>query len=418
MKFNSYIKARVGWHGLSSEEHQDEGAYLVTGTDFEEGGIDWDSCVHVSVERYKQDPYIILRDGDLLITKDGTIGKTAVVDGLGVKQATLNSGVFVIRPLQDAYSTSFLYWVFNSKVFTGFISLESAGSTIQHLYQRTLNEFSFPEVPHQEQDAINAFLNHETTRIDALIEKKQRLIELLKEKRQAVITQAVTKGLDPNVPMKDSGVEWLGEVPEHWSTKQIHHLVSFIGGGTPSKENEYYWQGDIPWVSPKDMKTDSISSAIDNITLQAVTESSATLITQGAVLIVVRGMILLHSVPVALTEVDLTINQDMKALVPNNAVNAKYLLYLLKGIRDLILSLVDSSAHGTRVLPTEEFKRLEVAIPTPDEQSIITTFIESQLSRFDRLLGHTTKSIQLLQEHRSALITAAVTGQIDVRNLA
>ncbi|MEW8403993.1 MAG: restriction endonuclease subunit S [Candidatus Thiodiazotropha taylori] len=313
------------------------------------------------------------------------------------------------------------YYEFLLKAYPYIQALQSSTDSLRDGKAISYDAFGMIPIPtpsRTEQESIAEFLDHETTSIDALIEKKQRLIELLKEKRQAVITQAVTKGLDPNVPMKDSGVEWLGEVPEHWQTKQIRHLVSFIGGGTPSKENEDYWQGNIPWVSPKDMKTDTISSALDNITFQAVTESSTTLIAKGAVLIVVRGMILLHSVPVALTEVNLTINQDMKALVPNKAISAKYLLYLLKGFRDIILNLMDSSAHGTRVLPTENFKRLVVAVPRIDEQAEITTFIESQLSIFDRLQERTTKSIELLREHRSALITAAVTGQIDVRNTA
>lgn len=278
-----------------------------------------------------------------------------------------------------------------------------------------MKSINIPVPSVDEQQAIATFLDRETARIDALIEKKQRLIELLKEKRQAIITQAVTKGFDTTVLMKDSGLEWLGEVPEHWGIKQVRHLVSFVGGGTPSKENLDYWQGDIPWVSPKDMKTDFISSAQDNISLQAVAESSTKLIGKGAVLIVVRGMILLHSVPVAMSEVELTINQDMKALIPSKVISSKYLLYLLKGFRDVILSSMDSSAHGTRVLPTDALSRLQVALPTLEEQANIILFIESQLARFDRLMKQTEKSIQLLQEHRSSLITAAVTGQIDVR---
>jgi type I restriction enzyme S subunit len=137
------------------------------------------------------------------------------------------------------------------------------------------NEFVAPTPTYAEQQSIAAFLDHETAKIDALIEKQQRLIVLLKEKRQAVISHAVTKGLNPNAPMKDSGVEWLGEVPAHWELVPLKYLCSFSGGGTPSKDKLSYWtDGDIPWVSPKDMKTFWVSDSQDKITKTAVNESS------------------------------------------------------------------------------------------------------------------------------------------------
>ena len=159
-----------------------------------------------------------------------------------------------------------------------------------------------PYLSVEEQTQIANFLDHETAKIDSLIEKQQKLIELLKEKRQAVISHAVTKGLNPDVPMKDSGVEWLGRVPEHWEKKILKYIVSQQGGGTPDKSNLSFWDGDIPWVSPKDMKVDYISTSQDKITLQAIEQSSTKLVPIGSVLMVVRGMILIHSVPVALTQ--------------------------------------------------------------------------------------------------------------------
>src|SRR5690606_17103116 len=121
-----------------------------------------------------------------------------------------------------------------------------------------------------------------TARIDALIEEQQRLIELLKEKRQAVISHAVTKGLDPTVPMKDSGVEWLGEVPAHWVVRKLKNLVSVRGGSTPSKEVELYWEGEIPWVSPKDMKSERISDSIDHVSELAIEDGGLNIVRSGA----------------------------------------------------------------------------------------------------------------------------------------
>lgn len=290
------------------------------------------------------------------------------------------------------------------------------GATVESIEHEFLANTFFPCPPLSERTAIIAFLDHETAKIDGLIEKQQRLIELLKEKRQAVISHAVTKGLNPNASMKDSGVEWLGEVPAHWIVTQPRHVCSFAGGGTPSKDKPEFWDGDIPWVSPKDMKVDFIHSAQDSISRAAVENSAVKLIGPGALLIVVRGMILDHSVPVAIAKVNLTINQDMKALIPQGQLNGEYLLYCLKGLRDSILDLVESSAHGTKCLRTEQFDRMPLPLPPFLEQLAIVSQLNNELSMIDSLVLKAEAMIELARERRTALISAAVTGKIDVRD--
>ncbi|EHK5111151.1 restriction endonuclease subunit S [Vibrio parahaemolyticus] len=268
----------------------------------------------------------------------------------------------------------------------------------------------------EEQTEIANFLDHETAKIDTLIEKQQQLIKLLKEKRQAVISHAVTKGLNPQAPMKDSGVEWLGEVPEHWKLTLFKYLVSQMGGGTPDKGNISFWNGDIPWVSPKDMKVDYISTSQDFITDAAVKNSSTKLVPEQSILMVVRGMILIHSVPVALTTKPVTINQDMKALIPNKDIQPEFLLFFLKGIKDYILDFVETSAHGTKCLRTEDFENMQLFIPPIDEQVAILSSIKTSLDKLDSLIQKAEQAITLMSERRTALISAAVTGKIDVRN--
>lgn len=159
MAKKSKLKARIGWQGLTTAEYLDSGySYLVTGTDFEDGHINWDECHYVTADRYFQDPNIQLTNGDVLITKDGTIGKVALVDGLN-KPATLNSGVFVVRPINNAYSARFLYYVLGSRVFRDFLDMLSAGSTIVHLYQKDLVNFSFmAPATLDEQEAIASII--------------------------------------------------------------------------------------------------------------------------------------------------------------------------------------------------------------------------------------------------------------------
>lgn len=256
--------------------------------------------------------------------------------------------------------------------------IENASTNIYgaKILNQELIKNSFLLAPsHSEAKKVAKFLDHETAKIDNLIEKQQQLIELLKEKRQAVISHAVTKGLNPDVPMKDSGVEWLGKVPEDWQLKQIRHLCTSNGGGTPSKSNPNFWVGNIPWVSPKDMKVQYISDAEDHVSEDAVKQSSTKKIPIGSVLIVVRGMILAHSVPVAINTKVVTINQDMKALVPNENISCDYLHLVLSGLKRILLELTDNSAHGTKCLRTDLFEKLWIPLPSLTQQKTIISEI-------------------------------------------
>lgn len=195
IKQTSYLKGRVGWKGLTSDEYLVSGyAYLVTGTDFKKKYIDWKNCYCVAEERYIDDPFIQLRENDLLITKDGTIGKLALVKNLDAP-ACLNSGIFLLRP-ENSYITDFMYWVLSSSVFNTFCDLSSMGSTIQHLYQNVFEEFAVGLPSIEEQVSIVKYLEEKISKIDALITKSQHTINLLTEHRQSLISAAVTGKID------------------------------------------------------------------------------------------------------------------------------------------------------------------------------------------------------------------------------
>ena len=192
IKYTSYVKGRIGWQGLSSDEYATEGPYLITGTDFVDGKIKWSTCNHVESWRYNQDPYIQIKKNDVLITKDGTIGKVAIIDNIPDK-TTLNSGVMVIRPLKNSYDPSYLFWILKSNQFIDFIDLIKQGSTIQHLYQKTFDNFPIV-LPNsfEEQKQIVDYLDKKTTKTDKLISKVELQIKQLEEFRESLISSAVT----------------------------------------------------------------------------------------------------------------------------------------------------------------------------------------------------------------------------------
>jgi type I restriction enzyme S subunit len=220
------------------------------------------------------------------------------------------------------------------------------------------------------------------------------------------------------VPLKDSGIPWLGEIPEHWEVKKIRSLAEVYGGMTPSKSAERYWTGDTPWISPKDMKKIEVTGSIAHISDAAVRETGIALIPFPAVLFVVRGMILARRLPVAVTRIPVTINQDMKGLMPRVAISAEYLAFLLSGAQKEILGLVEEAGHGTKCLRTDSWASFEVPLPARQEQNAICNFLLSANSAIDNAALHLDSEITLLLEYRTRLIADVVTGKLDVREVA
>ena len=191
------LKARIGWQGLTTAEYLDSGAYyLVTGTEFKEGNIDWDNCHYVDEFRYKQDKYIQLKEHDVLVTKDGTIGKIALVTELS-RPATLNSGVFVIRPIEAAFNPEFFYYLLCSSAFNDFLVQLSAGSTINHLYQKDFVSFVYKTPPTiDEQTAIAAILSDMDAEIAALEQRRDKTRAIKQGMMQALLTGRIRLSSD------------------------------------------------------------------------------------------------------------------------------------------------------------------------------------------------------------------------------
>ncbi len=292
---------------------------------------------------------------------------------------------------------------------------DSSAHGTKKLETEVLQRFEVPCPPLDLQRRIVATMRAQATSLDEVVAAKERVLDLLAEKRKAVISTAVTRGLDPKVKLRDSGVPWLGEIPAHWPLVPLRYLVSFLSGGTPDKGNADFWSGGtIPWVSPKDMKVEVIDDSEDHITEAAIDGSATRIVPVGSVLVVVRGMILAHTLPVAVTSGPVTINQDIKALGCSERLLPDFLRIVLAGQSRLLLSLADSSAHGTKKLETEVLQQLEVPVPALSEQQAIVEHIAHETAKLDAVRAATERTIALLKERRSALIAAAVTGQIDV----
>jgi type I restriction enzyme, S subunit len=356
--------------------------------------------------------------GDLLVCEGGEVGRAAIWPA-GQAECYYQKALHRLRRRDEsADSPRFMFYVLRAAATLGVFDASEGKSTIAHLTAEALRRYRFGFPASEEQAAIATFLDHETAKIDALVGEQKRLIELLKEKRQAVISHAVTKGLNPNAPMKDSGVAWLGEVPAHWDVKPLKYVAAFRSGGTPDKGRLDYWDGDVPWASAKDLKVEELFDTGDHITTAALEDGAASMVPAGSVLVVVRGMILARMFPVVTARVPMAINQDLKAVTAGLNAVAEFLPWLLRGSAAESLSLLDEAGHGTKALRMDAWGDMKVAVPPPGEQAQIADHLYTACSEIDVGLDVVARGVALLRERRTALISAAVTGKIDVRPAA
>ena len=191
LKYIASLKGRIGFHGLKTSDFTNEGPFLITGTDFINGRINWDSSVHITMKRYKQDQYIQLKEGDFLITKDGTIGKTAIVGSLPY-EASLNSGVMLVRSLRCEFLNKYLFWIINSRVFDEFVEVTKTGSTVMHLYQHSFGNFKIPIPDLNTQQLIIDEIEVTVNQSDNAVKIANTEINKIKEYRESLITNIVT----------------------------------------------------------------------------------------------------------------------------------------------------------------------------------------------------------------------------------
>ena len=353
--------------------------------------------------------------GDVYMVKSGaTTGSVARVETHD--EFNIWSPLAVLRPHKDKSTTGFIFFALKSKPFYYSVELSWSYGTQQNIGMGVISNIKMPFPPLPEQQTIATFLDYKTAKIDALIAKKKALLDKLAEKRTALISHAVTKGLDPKTPMRDSGIDWLGEIPAHWEVKRLKFVVSVFGGGTPNTGKPEYWNGDIPWVSPKDMKSDLIGSTEDYLTELGVQESATKIVSSNSVLIVVRSGILRHTIPVARNTTEVALNQDMKALITKALLLPGYLHCLISGLQKGLLPLWSKPGCTVESIEMGYMLNTEIPIPPVSEQDQIISHVEGLLGGVDIQTARVTEIIIRLQEYRSALITNAVTGKIDVRN--
>ncbi len=291
------------------------------------------------------------------------------------------------------------------------------GSTHQTIYMPDIRRLAIPIPPLEEQDRIVAFLRARLPRVDALIDKKQRLVGLLEEKRQAVIGLAVTKGVDPSAATKDSGVDWLGRVPASWTIARIRQMARLKSGHTPSRQHPEYWvpsECTIPWVSLADVwqlrdgKMDYLEATGEMISPLGLANSPAQLLPAGTVILsrtASVGFSAILRVPMATT-------QDFVNWICGPRLLPEFLLWVFRAMTQEFDRLTMGSVHRTIYMP--DVAKLTMAVPPLEEQERIVRYLRTELEKAAAVVELVGRQLQILREYRQELITAAITGRREV----
>lgn len=360
----------------------------------------------------------LLRAGDLVLTKSSGsefhLGKTALVTKEMEKVGYAYSNFMQRLRMRTEIDPSFLFYALNSIVGRSQINywgLTTSG--LVNLNANIVNQFmfAFPDV--EEQKSLSSYLDVGTSTIDRAIEQKYKLIDLLKEKRTAIINRAVTRGLDENVELVDSGVEWIGKVPKGWNMRKIAQSFNLIGSGsTPDSGNEgYYEDGDIDWVITGDLNDGVLKEASKKITKEAFLSSSALkMYPRGTLLIAMYGATIGR---IALLDIPACTNQACCAISQSSYFDNKFVYYWFLVNRKNIVDIY-SYGSGQPNISQNTIKNLRLPAPPIEEQRKIVAFLDKKTSIVDEAISKVEESIYLLDEYRRSLISHIVTGKAEI----
>ncbi|WLH13412.1 restriction endonuclease subunit S [Pseudomonas hefeiensis] len=400
---------------IESKDISSEGIRYITTGNVGEGVYKEQGAGFISEETFHSLSCTEVHEGDVLISRlNNPIGRACVAPDLGGRVVTSVDNV-IFRP-DSKYHKKFIVYLFSSEEYFKHTGNLARGATMQRISRGLLGNIRVVTPSLTEQTQIARFLDYETARIHALIEEQQRLIELLKEKRQALISQAVTKGLNPTMPMKDSGVEWLGEVPAHWKVKQLKHVVdpsTSITYGIVQAGPEF--EGGIPYIRTSDMSGEELPVSGYPLTSPDIDESYArSRVRPGDIVMSIRASVgKCLPVPNELKIANLT--QGTAKISVGKQITRNFLLAFLNA--EATQNYFDLMAKGAtfKEITLDALRRTPVPLPPENEQIQIDQFVSRHAGLLDETCKQAIESISLLQERRTALISAAVTGKIDVR---
>lgn len=379
----SSLKGRIGWQGLKQEEFttNEYQPFLITGMNFKEGKIRWNEVYHVPMDRYELAKDIQIKNDDVLMTKDGTIGKLLFVDEIPYPYlATLNSHLLLFRPLKKMYLPKYLYYNLQSPYFFNHIEENKTGTTFFGMSQEAVSKYNILLPPLPEQQAIAEALSD----ADAWIESLDQLIAKKRLLKQGAMQELLT-------PKED------------WEVKKLGEVVNIIGGGTPSTFNLDYWNGDIEWFTPTEVGYNKyLFSSRRKISDLGLKNSSATILPINTILLTSRAGI----GDLGILKIEAATNQGFQSIVCKENIEFEFIYYLMLTKKDELLK--NASGSTFLEISPNKVKAIEVSIPNQEEQTRIATILSDMDLELEALEQQLEKASQIKQGMMQELLTGRI----------
>ena len=347
-----------------------------------------------------------VHSGDLILTNSMSFGNPYILDIDGC----IHDGWLAFSEL-NGIDKEYLYYVLVSDLCGKQFKLQVDGGVVQNLNIDKVKDTWLALPPIEEQSSMVAYLDTATAKIDEAIAQQQKMIDLLNERKQIIINNAVTKGLNPDAPMKDSGVDWIGEIPEHWEVMKTSHIFHHIGSGTTPKSGreDYYSEDGIPFLQTGDLNDGFINETSKHITEKALRDTNLKLYPKGSLVVAMYGATIGK---LGILNIDTTVNQACCVLPTSDRVGNKFAMYVLSTAKaDFLLK---SRGGGQPNISQDTIRNEKIVVPPLAEQNEIVQYIEHSCTPIDGAISNATNQISLLQERKQIIINDVVTGKVKV----
>ncbi len=404
LKYIAHIKYGLG----QPPRPKEDGLPIIRATNVERGKIVEKDLVFVDPDDIPYDRDPVLRENDIIVVRSGAY--TADSGIIPAKFDGAITGYDMVVRATNGIPQFLAYCLLSTYVLDNQLIPNSLRAAQPHLNREELGEAALAWPSSEEQKAIAAFLDDKTTKIDRLLQSKRRQIALLKEERTALINQAVTRGLDPEVPLKDSGVEWIGKIPKHWEVKKLKFLSKILRGkfSHRPRNDERLYGGNYPFVQTGDVSRSGrylkeFSQTLNNLGREVTAEFP-----KGTLVMTIAATV----AEVAILDFDACFPDSIVGFLPSQSIGNEFLYQKLVSLRAKFIS--EAIMNTQLNLNIERIGEVEISFPSVEEQAEIVQYIDSQEARILRTSDLLIKEIDLLQEYRTALISEVVTGKIRV----
>ena len=403
------IFGRIGFRGYTTNDivNEGEGVISFSPSNIIDYSVIDKNNTYISWSKYNESPEIQIKIGDVLYVKTGSsYGKTGIVNKLSNK-ATINPQLVVLKPKKYTDSRLINYFL-NSSVGKEQSELIVGGSTIPTITQESIKKMIFPKMSFEEQQKIADFLDKKTAQLDKVKALLEEQIQKLKDYRASLIYETVTKGLDKTVPMKDLGIDWIGQVPEGWGVGKVKYFSQISAGATPDRNNSLFWNGNINWMSSGEVNQGIVKHTSETITDLALKRTSTKLLPNGTVMLALNGQGKTKGTAAVLA-IESASNQSLASFVVDNKIlNNMYLYYFFVANYYNIRGLKGEDRDG---LNLQLVSNIVIPLFELEEQQKIVDFLDKKTVQIDKLIQIKNQQIKNINKQRQTLIYDYVTGK-------